>query len=384
MYKVTYKGNLKPVFNHAVVDSGDGWFLVDPMRYERYAAKVEQKREKRRQAHEKQVQDSKRRLVGTKPPQRKTRTSKVTMHSRQKLMQANIMADAADTGFPITGELIQPLRGREWQSEFLVPLVQAGVTGIIVMAGTGIALAISYELLDNVRAGIVEFSVIGAGAWLFRAIQYTRRYSFVDALVEALPFGAVAAAGAGGYYLIVTGHWFTAGWGAAISGIAGFAALAFQWVKFLGKADDLLYAIERVVNADIDGDGYEGEPPIEPAGVRAIPFNRGEETGAVEVDNALPVDSHVWQAFAVAVLAHKCTISKTAVTKLTSEKGWKWRKISQPAYGAIYRYCEKNRYIETDSTTGSNTLSVKGWEELSRWLPQNISPNLPHPTQKAN
>lgn len=382
MYRVTYTEGLKPIYNHAVTEKGDGWFLVDPMRYERYAAKVEAKREKRRQTHAKQVEASRSYVFQPAKPQRKqTRTSgKKRMHSSQKLGKANFIAHTADVAPPLSGELIQPLRGREWVSEFWVPLAQAGITGILVAAGTGIVLAISAELLDTVRAGLIEFGVIGGSAWLFQTIRNLRRYAFVDAMVEALPVGVAIGGVTAVYYLVVTGSWFTVGWGAAISGVMGFAGLAAQWFGFLGKSDDLLYAVERVLNTDLDGDGYEGEPPVEPNGVRAIPFNRGEDSGAVEVDNSLPVDSHVWQAFAVAVLVHRCTISKNAITKLTSEKGWKWRKISQPAYGAIYRYCEKNRYIDTDGTTGSNTLSAKGWDELSRWLPQNISPNLPHPT----
>lgn len=399
MYRVDYSPELKPQPNNHIVACGDDgyvrnarvngyWLVVDPMRGAGYAAKVEAKREKRRQGREKQAQASRSYLFQPATAQhtvkaaktRKTSGGKQTMHSRQKFMQANIMADAADAGLPMTGELIQPLRGREWVSEFWVPLAQAGITGILVAAGTGIVLAVSSELLDTVRAGLVEFAVIGGAGWLWQTIRNFRRHAPMDAFVEALPVGVAVGGATAVYYLVVTGNWFTVGWGAAISGVMGFAGLAAQWFGFLGKSDDLLYAVERVLNTDLDGDGYEGEPPVEPNGVRAIPFNRGEDSGAVEVDNSLPVDSHVWQAFAVAVLVHKCTISKNAITKLTSEKGWKWRKISQPAYGAIYRYCEKNRYIDTDGTTGSNTLSAKGWDELSRWLPQNISPNLPHPT----
>ncbi|MCA9366894.1 hypothetical protein KC887_01350 [Candidatus Kaiserbacteria bacterium] len=398
MYKVTYKG-LKVLPGHQIakrVNGGefvtpkrgarpaDGQVFIDPMRYPVYAEKVIAKRKKRRQEHAARVEASRSYIMQPAKPQRKTRPSgsKRAMHSKSKFMQANIMAEPMDA--PITGELIQPLRGREWQSEFLVPFVQAGVTGLIAAAGAGIVLAISHELLDTVRAGLVEFGAIGWAGWVLRTIQNTRRYEFVDAMVEALPFGVLVGGAAGVYYLIVTGHWFTFGWGAAISGITGFAALAYQWLRFLGKADDLLYAIERVINVDLDGDGYEGEPPVEPSGVREIPVNRGDQKTSVGVDNSLPVDSHVWQSFAVAVLVYKCNISKNAITKMTSESGWKYRKISQPAYGAIYRYCEKNRYIETDSVTGSNTLSEKGWAELSRWLPNGYRPNLPHPSQEVS
>lgn len=392
MYRVTYKGDLKPIFNKAVVDSGDGWFLVDPMRYPRYAAGVEAKRQKQAKIQERRVEASRSYLfqpaqpvqaqIKKRPTQPKKRPSsrKQAMHSKQRFMHASVMADAPTQQAPTAGELIQPLRGREWVSEFWVPLAQATITGVLVMAGAGIVLAVSYELLDTVRAGLLEFSVIGGAAWLVGFARRVRYYDVIDALTEALPVGFLAGIGTAVYYLVVTGSWFSFWWGAAIAGVFGFAGLAFQWAKFLGKSDDLLYAIERMMAVDLDGDGDIGEPPVEPAGVRSIPVNRGDDQGAVEVDNALPVDSHVWQAFAVAVLVHKCNISKTAITKLTNEKTWKWRKISQPAYSAIYRYCEKNGYIATDSTTESNTLSARGYDELSRWLPRNFTPNLPHPT----
>lgn len=396
MYRVTYSSNLKPLtgsHSSAIVKRGDGWYVVDPMRFERYRAQNEVKQERRAVVQEKRAEASRSYLFQPAKPQVKTRApqakkqaagGKRTMHSKRRFMSASIMADTPDTIPPTTGELIQPLRGREWVSEFFVPLAQAGITGILVAGGAGIVLAISHELLDTVRAGLLEFGVIGGAAWLWGIARRARDYDFLDAITEALPLGALAGIGTAVYYLTVTGSWFTFWWGAALAGVAGFAGLAFQWARFMGKSDDLLYAIERMMAVDLDGDGDVGEPPVEPNGVRSIPVNRGDNQEAVEVDNALPVDSHVWQSFAVAVLAHKCNISKNAICKLTSEPGWKWRKISQPAYSAIYRYCEKNKYIETDSVTGSNALSGRGWEELSRWLPRNISPNLPHPAQEVS
>lgn len=394
MYRVDYSPELKPQPNNHIVACGDDgyvrnarvngyWLVVDPMRGAGYAAKVEAKREKRRQGREKQAQASRSYLFQPATAQhtvkaaktRKTSGGKQTMHSRQKFMQANIMADAADAGLPMTGELIQPLRGREWQSEFLVPFVQAGVTGLITAVGAGIVLAISHELLDTVRAGLIEFGAIGGAAWLLRTIQNTRRYSFVDAMIESLPAGLFTAAAAGGYYLVVTGNWFTLGWGAAISGIAGFAGLAYQWARFLGKADDLLYAIERVVNTDINGDGYEGEPPVEPNGNRNIKGLKQGKPHEWDAPNKLPVSGKTMRSFAVAVMCDRCNISRNAICEHTKE-GYRWGKISQPAYKTIYKYLRKGLYINEET----NKLTAAGWDELLKWIPEDFEPNLPRPT----
>ncbi|MCB1718166.1 MAG: hypothetical protein KDK05_23805 [Candidatus Competibacteraceae bacterium] len=360
----------------------DGLQPYDKIAHKREIAAYWNSRYAASRRRKEQVKNSRSYVFKPANPQAKTKRTggkKQRMHSKQRMMKATVMTSPDDMGLPMTGELIQPLRGREWASELGVPLVQAIVTGVISAAGAGIVLAISSELLDTVRAGLLEFGVIGGAAWFFQTIRNTRRYSFGDAIVEALPVGVLVAGGTAAYYLVVTGNWFTFWWGAAISGVVGFAGLAAQWFGFLGRSDDLLYAIERVINTDIDGDGIVGELPVEPNGVRSIPVNRGDDRSAVEVDNALPVNSHIWQSFAVAVLIHKCNISKTDITKLTGGKDWKYRKISQPAYGRIYRYCEKNGYIKTDSKTDSNILSEKGWRELSRWIPQGMEPNSPYP-----
>ena len=372
MYTIRYEG-MKPVNgNHsrAIVDSGDGWFIVDPMRFERYPKKEQPRRQATAPTRNKVFQPAK--------PQRATR--KQTVHSRRKFMSASIMADPIDSSQPTAGELIQPLRGREWVSEFWVPLAQASITGILAAAGTGIILAVSHELLNTVRAGVLEFSIIGGSVWAWNITRHLRHYEFIDAATESLPLGVLAGTGTAVYYLIVTGSWFTLGWGAAIAGAVGFFGLSAQWGGFLSRADDLLYAIERMMAVDIDGDGTVGEPPIEPGGVRVMTIKNGEKEKDIELKNPLPVDSRVFQAFAIAVMCEKCTISKAAITKLTNQKDWKWRKISQPAYSAIYNYCQKNGYIETGGNNETNELSVKGWDELSRWIPANYTPNLHRPT----
>ena len=381
MYRVTYSSGLKPIYNHAVAEKGDGWFTVDPMRYERYAAKVEAKQKAKQQQREKQAENSRSYVFKPAKPQAKTKRTggKQRMHSKQRMMKATVMTSPDDAGLPMTGELIQPLRGREWASELGVPLAQAVITGVISAAGAGIVLAISNELLDTVRAGFVEFGVIGGAAWLFQSVRNTRRYSFGDAIVEALPVGVLVAGGTAVYYLTVTGNWFTFWWGAAISGVVGFAGLAAQWFGFLGRSDDLLYAIERVLNTDIDGDGYEGLPPVIPTGKREIPVNRAKSSDTIDVDKKLPVNEHVWQSFAVAVMLHKVKISKAAITDHTKDKAYKWHKISQPAYDSIYHYCLDNQYIETKGNSDSNKLTMKGWQELSRWL-NGMVPNLHPPT----
>ncbi len=392
MYRVTYSQNLKPItgpHSSAIVERGDGWYVVDPMRFERYRAQAEQRQHRRAVVQKKRVEATRSYLfkpatpqVKTRPAQRKSggNRGKQTMHSRRKFMAANVVADPSDFHPPTTGELIQPLRGREWVSEFAVPLAQASITGFLVAGGTGIILAISHELLETVRAGLVEFGVIGGSVWLYGVIRRARDYDFVDAVTESLPFGALVGIGTAVYYLTVTGSWFTFWWGAALAGVAGFFGLAAQWAGFLGRADDLLYAIERMTAVDLDGDGDIGEP-IEPNGVRRIPGNRGGKPHVEELERKLPVSAKAFRSFAIAVLCDKVRISKKEICEHTSKDSYRHGAISQPNYLKIYNYLVKYGFIDTASSTDKNKLTTVGWDELSRWIPESFTPNLPPPSR---
>jgi len=90
--------------------------------------------------------------------------------------------------------------------------------------------------------------------------------------LQAAITGAVAAAVAG------AAAW-ALGWPAWVAAFAGLAVLAVSWVLLLLDHRRLLWAVENVTRADLDGDGETGRPLAAPSKLVLEVIQNGERRG---------------------------------------------------------------------------------------------------------
>ena len=141
----------------------------------------------------------------------------------------------------------------------------------------------------------------------------------------------------------------------------------------MGKNRSTLWAMEMMLNQDLNGDRFVGEP-VPRNEPRAIPISTSKRDGVIEVENGSEITGYSWRSFAVAVMCHRVNISKEKITKATADPAFPYEKVSQPQYLLIYGNLQANRYM-----SGGNYLTGAGWLYLSRWVPQGHDITLPFP-----
>lgn len=131
----------------------------------------------------------------------------------------------------------------------------------------------------------------------------------------------------------------------------GSFLLAF--LKRIGVGDQLLWLVEKYLNADIDGDGEVGVAP------RSVPVNTKKGTRDVALSNEeSTLYRRDWSQVAIAILNKRANVS--------------WRgiydncKLSQSQSKAAAAHLKKG-YVNADGVT----INGRGWDYLISFLPQN-------------
>lgn len=173
--------------------------------------------------------------------------------------------------------------------------------------------------------------------------------------------GAMAAASAASYFLSYPIDAYINS--VIISGLLGIATFGQQWFAITKKNRSTLWALEMLLQTDIDGDQAIGDP-IKP---RAIPINRGEDTDYMPMPDApgglLPAE---WRQVAIAVLVKGANISRRGISDASTLSQAK----ATEAVNALAGYTDENH-----KPTGS------GYDFLIHYLPDHLNPTLPHPAE---
>lgn len=125
-------------------------------------------------------------------------------------------------------------------------------------------------------------------------------------------------------------------------------------------------------------------PPVRefprPQAPREIPGTVNGQSRTFEVDQDDEVKPETWRALAVALLVHCANFSRNGVREHTDRAGWQWGSISQPEYNKAFQFMEKNGYLKPGKGA-ENNLTDKGYDWLTRWVPNSLSLSLPYPEE---
>jgi len=207
--------------------------------------------------------------------------------------------------------------------------------------------------------GLADVAALPAGA------QYERRRPVRDPTVESdvltpglqtlisgVVGGMVSAA------VAVTVGWARP-WAYGLAGSAGVLALA--WTALLADHRALLWEVERVTGADIDGDGVTGEPvrvDVEPEPrVTRVEVTERRPGGRMRMWFAnMPLGDDDLEAVARAVLVRKERFSRSGLSDV----------LSQGDYADLYQAMLDARLLTT--TGNRNELTAAGRAFLGQYL----------------
>ena len=159
-------------------------------------------------------------------------------------------------------------------------------------------------------------------------------------LVQSLASAAVAAI-AGGAASAVTGLWRP--W--PVSGVFGVGALALSWLVLLREHRGLLWDVERITGADLDGDGHAGRPiEVKPDTVRVEVLER--ERGNTRVRYVdVPLSDPELERLAAGVLERGVNFSRRSLADAEILEAERYSDVKDAMMGGdLLRYRGKGKH----------------------------------------
>ncbi len=188
-------------------------------------------------------------------------------------------------------------------------------------------------------------------------------------LAQAGISGGIVAAG---FMASASAAAYFAGWpidayinSAIISGLVGIAAFGQQWFGIIKKNRSTLWALEMLLNTDLDGDDQVGEPTYKPRSARmtikdeTIDFPLNNESGGLTRQQ--------WGEVAHAILTNCGNVSRDGVYKNCELS----QSLSNLAVKALH---ESGR-------AKNNMLNQAGFDFLEIHLSEHAVIHLPYPTE---